>query len=274
MQLEPIRVDAKDIKRWIFQSFDLINRRWLAYLLFVGFFFSTLYASTLALNTVKDVGPPIVLLLLFLVVSAFLFYFSIAGLVMISHSSDHSRKISLATIVQTFLPSQKIFLKMSVIAIGFGLFYWYISILMNPGSSIAASSESIVNILGQDETLLFYLFKTAAVFSYFLLLVLFTLRIFFSVPLILFHDLNYQEAQALSQKAIFLNMKVMMQVLLIWIMAFLVTMKITPVLSLLLIPLFAGFVYVAYRQIFLQVGDNQKAFATKPVTEFSRIPTT
>ena len=257
--LEPQRVCNKDIISWFKQSFELINRRILANFLAVALFFTILFFSTQALTVSDQFASPVFMLFGFLIFTAFVFYLSLAGLVLISHSSDHSHVINLSHIIQTFMPSQKIILKLSVIGIGVGIFFWYTSMLMNPGTSIITSSENLINKFSSDQLALFYIMKTGAVFLFFVLLAMLSLRSFFSLPLILFHGLGYEEAQKLSHKGIIKNIKVMSNVLILWSVAILLIIKVAPVLILFLLPLFACFSYVTYRHIYLGEGLNEKA---------------
>lgn len=267
--MEPQYVEATDILKWLKQSFELINRRFLPFLILVCSFFLVLFFCTQAMSSVNQVVSPVFLLMGFLVFTAFIFYFSIAGLIMISYSADHSQNIQMSAIIQQLLQNQKGFLKMAILGTCIGLFYWYASLLLNVDKSVLGSSEQIISLLSKNSTLVFYLLKTSAVFLYFVVLVMFTLRTFFSVPLILFHDLSYAEAQLLSQKAILKNLKVMSSVLMMWIVVFMMAMNIAPVLAVILLPVFAAFIYVAYRHIFLGLGSNEKVRARKTVTSYS-----
>lgn len=268
--LEPQRVCNKDIFTWFKQSFELINRRILANLLAVSLFFLVLFFSTQALAMSHQFASPVFMLFAFLIFTAFVFYLSIAGMVVISHSSDHSHVINMSHIVHSFMPSQKVIFKFAIIGICVGLFFWYISMLMNPGSSVIVSSENLINTFSSDQLAMFYIMKTGAVFLFYVLLAMLSLRSFFSLPLILFHGLSYQEAQSLSHKGIIKNIKVMSNVLLLWSVAILLVIKLAPVLILFLLPLFASFSYVTYRHIYLGEGLNEKAKAHQNCLAYSR----
>ena len=159
---------------------------------------------------------------------------------------------------------------MAFIGIAIGLCYWLASILMNPEKNVLTSSEQIIALLSKDSTLFYYLFKIGAVFLYFIVLVMFTLRTFFCVPLILFHELSYAEAQALSHRAIMKNIKVMSLVLMMWVIIFMLAMSVAPVLAVVFLPLFAAFNYVSYRHIFLRQGTNEKVRQRKESVALSR----
>jgi len=267
--MEPQQVELKDIKAWLLQALELIHRKIAAFLLSVVLYFVSLFFCSQALTSITSFGAPIFLLLTFLIFSAFIFYFILAELVMVSHCSDHSQSINPGALIHNFLPSQKVFLKMALFGITIGLAYWCASIALNPEKDILSISEQIIFLLSKDSTLVFYLLKIGAVFLYFILLVMFTLRTFFSIPLILFHDLNYAEAQALSHRAIMKNIKVMSIVLMMWVVVFMLSMSLMPVFAVVLLPLFAAFNYVSYRHIFLGQGLNEKVKQSKETVAFS-----
>jgi len=268
--LEPQRVCNKDIFSWLKQSFELINRRILAYLFAVSLFFLILFFCTQALAVSNHLTSPVFILFGFLVFTAFVFYLSITSLVVISHYSDHSHVINIGSIIHSFMPSQKVILKLSIIGICVGLFFWYCSLLMNPGTSVIGSSENLIKVLSSDHTSMFYMMKTGAVFLFFVLLGMLWLRSFFSLPLILFHGLSYNEAQNLSHKGIMKNINVMSNVLILWTITLLLIIKLAPVLILFLLPLFACFNYVTYRHIYLGEGLNEKAKAHQDILSYSR----
>jgi len=267
--MEPQRVESKDISLWLKQAYFLINRRVLAYFLSVSLFFVSLFFCSQALASASAIGAPILLLVVFLIFTAFLFYFTLAELVMVSFSSDHSHSINPSAIIHAFLPNQKVFLKMTVFGVVIGISYCFASVLLNPGKDVYAISEQILTLLTKDSTLIFYLFKTGAVFLCFILLVMFTLRTFFCVPLILFHDMNYAEAQALSHRAIMKNIKVMSIVLMMWVTVFVISVNVAPALAIVFLPLFSAFNYVSYRHIFLGQGTNEKVKESKAAVALS-----
>jgi len=268
--LEPQRVCNKDIFSWLKQSFELINRRILANLFAVCLFFLILFFSTQVLVVSNQLTSPVFLLFGFLVFTAFIFYLSIAGMVVISHYSNHSHVINMSSVIHGFIPSQKVILKLSIIGICVGLFFWYCSLLINPEASVIGSSEHLIRVLSNDHTAIFYMMKTGAVFLFFVLLAMLWLRSFFSLPLILFHGLSYSEAQNLSHKGIMKNIQVMSHVLILWAFIVLLTIKLAPVLILFLLPLFACFNYVTYRHIYLGEGLNEKAKARQVILSYSR----
>ncbi len=267
--MEPQMVEPKDITRWLKQAYDLMNRRILAYLLSVSLFFICLFFCSQALVSASIMAAPILLLVVFLIFTAFLFYFTLAELVMVSFSSDHSHSINPSAIIHTFLPNQKVFFKMTVFGVVIGISYWFASVLLNPGKDVYTISEQIITLLTKDSTLIFYLLKMGAVFLCFILLVMFTLRTFFCVPLILFHDMNYSEAQTLSHRAIMKNMRVMSIVLMMWVTVFIIAINVVPALAIVFLPLFSAFNYVSYRHIFLGQGTNENVKERKEAVALS-----
>lgn len=264
--IEPQFVQNKDIITWFHQSLLLIQRRFLSYIGAVVLFFATLFIISQAIQSVQHAIPSLLLLIIFLAAAGFVFYFFIAGLTMISHCSDHSQYISMRQIMQYFLPSQKTFLKLTLVSILLGLFYWVVSVQLKPDTNIFEMSDKAIAVLTDGQSTIFYVFKTGAVFLYFILLAMFSLRTFFSTSLVIFHELNFHEARQLSQRALIKNIRTMGNVLIIWFVVLLVSMVFVPPLTIALLPLFTTFGYVAYRHIFLGQGLNKKAHQLTPVT--------
>lgn len=256
--LEPHRVETKDLLSWFKESFELIGRRWLTYIISVLLFFLIVYFAGHSVNSFGEQGSPIVLVSILVFFTAFIFFFVLSNLVLLSHWSDQSQSYSIHSLFEAFLPSQKIFFKMAVITVCSGLFFWYLSILLHPEKNLLSSSISIIHMLDNRASSLQFVLSTSAIFLYFSLLMMFISRTFFSVPLILFHQLNYLEAQHLSKMAFMKNFKVMINVLAIWVCIFLLSIKLAPVLAVLFLPLFGAFMYVSFRQIFWGQEYNEK----------------
>ena len=106
---------------------------------------------------------------------------------------------------------------------------------------------------------LFFIFQLTSTVLYFLVLSLIGLRIFFSIPLVIFHNLGYKEAQSLSHRAIMINMQPMTMAMITWIMLFIVAITVLNVLSLILFPLLGAYMYVSYRHIFIGQLENDSA---------------
>jgi len=256
--LEPQRVCNKDILTWCSQSFELVNRRLLANVSAVSLFFVILYFGSQAMVGVEQLASPVFVLMCFLIFSAFVFYLNIASLVSISYFSDHSEHISVNSIIRCFIPSQKMLLKLAILGVCVGIFFWYITLLMNPNNGVIATSENVFNNFASENLAVYYSLKTGAVFLFFVLLAKISLRTFFSLPLILFHGLSYEEAKDLSHKGILKNIPVMSNVLLLWTALILLAISVAPILVIFLLPLFAAFNYVTYRHIYLGEGLNEK----------------
>lgn len=256
--LEPQCVDTKDILKWFKQSLELISRRWLAYISSVSVFFLIVYFAAQSIVSLGELGSPIALVSILVIFSAFIFFFILSNLVLLAYWSDHSQGFSLNSLFNSFLPSQKVFFKMAIVAVSSGFFFWYVSILLHPEKNLLSSSLDILQMLDNNHSSIQFVFSEGAVFLYFSLIVMFIFRTLFSVPLILFHHLNYQDAQHLSQKALMKNVKVVSHILLIWVCLFLAAIKIAPVLAALLLPIFGTFLYVSFRHIFWKQGCNER----------------
>jgi len=257
--LYPRQVETKDVFAWFQQSVQLINRNFLNYLFSVLIFFGCLLAISQGIQLFAASAPALVLLLVFLFAGVFVFYFFIAALVVVSYCADHTESVTPSMVIQQFVSVQRAFLRMTISAVLLGLLYWYISVLMNPGSDISSMSEKTIALISKESSVVFYAFKVSAMFLYFLLIVKFFLRTFFSVPLIVFHGLSYQEAKMLSHNGIIKNIRPMSYVMLVWFIALSAATLFAPVLAIGLMPLFATFGYVAYRHIYLGQGENSVA---------------
>ncbi|MDX1811008.1 MAG: hypothetical protein R3240_03615, partial [Gammaproteobacteria bacterium] len=130
--LDPKTVELKDSLNWFKQSFDLVGRRPVLYALSVISLFGVLFFATQSINSISETSSPIVVSLLLLVFSAFAFFFILAKLILLSHCSDHSHHYNLASVFASFIPNQKVFFKMSMLAVTSGFFFWYLSLLAHP----------------------------------------------------------------------------------------------------------------------------------------------
>ena len=257
--LDPQQVETKDVFAWFNQAIQLINRRLFSYFISVVIFFISLVAISQAMQLLQNSLPPLILLFAFLFTGAFIFYFFIAALVMISYCADHDEEITPSMIMKHFMYAQRAFILMTLLSLMIGVLYWYLSVLMNPGSDIISMSEKTISLLTNENSVMFYAFKTGSIFLYFLLTVMLFLRTFFSVPLIVFHNLNYHDAKALSHKGLFKNIRPMSYGMMLWLFLFMVSTAFFPVLVIAFMPLFSTFSYVAYRHIFLGQGTNKAA---------------
>ena len=255
----PQQVQSKDVLVWFNESFQLMYRNILGYLVSVILFFTSLFLIGKVIVAAEQFFPDFILLVFFLLISGTLFYFFIAGLIMVSYCSDHTQNIHITDIARHFKPGHRAFFKLAFIAISVGFSYWYFSILLNPRSDVFIISEKAIELLIDENTIIFYLLKTGAIFLIFLLMVSVTLRTFFSVPLVIFHNLNYFDAKQLSHDAILKNIKPMIYVMVIWFILFSASLTFIPSSVIVLMPLFATFGYVSYRHIFLGQGLNNEA---------------
>lgn len=259
--LEPRRVDIPQALHWFSLSFQLIKRRLFAFASIEVIFFIILLFAIEASASIAPFTPSVLLLTGLFIFVALVLYFALADMVMMSFSADKSHKLRLSEHLYSLLHSQGTLFRMAILALFIGAFYWVISLTMAPDKSVLTGCEALVTSMLEESGLLAVLFefKLAAAFLYFALLATFSLRIFFSVPLVLFHELDYKAAQALSHKAILLNIVPMSMVLLAWSILLLGSMLLAPPLALLFLPLLGVFTYVAYRSIFLGVEENSTA---------------
>ncbi len=267
--LDPQTVETKDALAWLKQSFALITRRYCAYISLVTFIFIVLFLASQSINTLMMAGlaeyaSSIVTVFALLVFSAFTFYFIFSNLILLSFWSDQSERFSLHSLLRIVLPNQKTIFKMALLAIITGLLFWCITLLFHPDKNLLTTTSGILQMLASSDSAIRFIFSESAVFLYFLLVASLFFRTLFSLPLILFHQLSYHEARALSQKAIQKNLRVLGNVMLIWIVVLLLVIKMAPVLAVLLIPLFSTYLYVAFRHIFWGQGCNEKVKQSMP----------
>ncbi len=254
--LEPKKVDAKDIPLWFKESFSLLMRRAPLFITSIAAFFVILF-FTLAEQT-----PPLILLPLFLLFVAFVMHFFFSDLLLLAFSSDNSRKITLSERAHALAPEQKSFLKMTFMAFLVGSTFWLISLSMDVDKDLLSACLSVVDrLLFEKEMPLFFMLKLLATMLYFMLLAMFLLRTLFCIPLMLFHELPYAEARALSHQAIIINFQTMCAALVLWAILLLGTMAAANILAFILFPLFPVFVFVCYRNIFLGQAENTPATA-------------
>ncbi len=266
--LEPQRVGIKEIPLWFKESFSLITRRAPLFFTSVATFFIILFFTIRASATLAEQLPPLLLLPLFLLFVAFVLHFFFSDLLLLAFASDHSRKITLSERAQALLPEQKSFLKMTLMAFLVGSGFWLISLSMNVDRDLLSAAISVVDrILFEQETPLFFMLKLLATMLYFMLLAMFLLRTLFCIPLMLFHELPYAEAKALSHRAIIINFQPMCTALVLWAILLLGTMAAANILAFILFPLLPVFVFVSYRNIFL--GQTENSPATALTTELA-----
>ncbi len=260
--LEPRKVDVKDIIAWFKEAQSLVIRRVLLFFSGVFVFFLVLFFSIRAFANLAEHLPPLILLPLFLVFVSFILYLFFTDLIMSAMAADNSEKFSLHERIMTLLPNQGALFRMAIMGFLVGASLWVISLSMKIDQDIVTACISVVDklVLTKDMPI-FFMLKLVSVVIYFMMLGMFFLRTLFCIPLILFHELSYQEARTLSHKAIILNFHAMGTALLLWAILLLGTLVLANVLSIILLPLFAVFLFIAYRHIFLGQISNSPARA-------------
>jgi len=262
--LHPHRIESRQILDWFIEAARLIQRRLLCFLAIEFIFFALLYLVLQATVSIVPFTPTMVLLAFFFAASAIALYFVVAELVITAHESDHSRPIRPLSHLFILMDSQRALVKTAIVALFIGLFFWVVSLTVAVDKSVLAGSQRLVDSMLAEQAAPWLLeCKLAAGFLYFLVLAMFSLRVFFSIPLMLFHDLDADAAQALSHRAIVINIQPMSLVLLVWAVLLLGSMLFTPLLSLVLLPLLGVFIYVGYRHVFLGEPSNAPARALK-----------
>ncbi len=260
--LEPKKVDTKDIPLWFKESLSLITRRSPLFISSILTFFVILFFTIRAFATLAEQTPPLLVLPLFLLFVAFVLHFFFSDLLLLAFSSDNSRKINISERVQALIPEQKSFLKMTLMAFLVGSTFWLISLAMNVDKDLLSACISVVDrMLFEKDMPLFFMLKLLATMLYFMLMAMFLLRTIFCIPLMLFHELPYAEASALSHRAIIINFQTMCTSLVLWAILLLGAMAVANILALILFPLLPVFVFVCYRNIFLGQTENTPATA-------------
>jgi len=261
--LEPKKVDAKDIPLWFKESLNLITRRLPLFITSIAIFFVILFFTIQAFATLAEQTPPLILLPLFLLFVAFVMHFFFSDLLLLAFSSDNSRKITISERAHVLITEQKYFLKMTFMAFLVGSTFWLISLSMDIDKDLLSACISVVDrLLFEKEMPLFFMLKLLATMLYFMLLAMFLLRTIFCIPLMLFHELPYAEARALSHRAIIINFQTMCTTLVLWAILLLGTMAAANILALILFPLLPVFVFVCYRNIFLGQAENTPVTVT------------
>jgi hypothetical protein len=264
--LEPRRVEIAETYIWLKEALELISRRLVPFILSVVIFISLIYVAIRAFVTIVPSLPSAVSLSLFLFYCAFVLFVVLTDMVVLAFLSDNSRAANIGERARTLMPEQKTLLILSVKALLVGATIWVLFLTVNPNKDFFITCDQVIARMMLDkDNPIFFIFQLTATVLYFLVLSLIGLRTFFSIPLVIFHDLTYREAKLLSHKAIIINIQPMSMALITWILMFMVAISAVNVLSLILFPLFAAYVYVSYRHIFIGQLENDKAKAiTKP----------
>lgn len=260
--LEPKKVEPKEIPLWFKESLSLITRRSLLFTSSIVTFFIILFFTIHAFATLAEQLPPLLLLPLFLLFVAFVLHFFFSDFLLLAFSSDSSRKININERAQALLSEQKSFLKMTFMAFMVGSTFWLISLAMNVERDLLSACIGVIErMIFEKEMPLFFMLKLIATMLYFMLLAMFLLRTLFCIPLMLFHELPYNKASALSHRAIILNFRTMCIALILWAVLLLGAMAVANPLAFVLLPLLPVFIFVSYRNIFLGQAENTPATA-------------
>lgn len=268
--LEPRRVEINETYVWLKEALELISRRLIPFIISVVLFIALIYVAIRAFVTIIPNLPPAISLSVFLVYCSFVLFLILTDMVVLAFLSDSSRAADIGERIRTIMPEQKTLLILSFKALLVGAAIWVTFLTVNPNKDFFDTCEQVISRMMMDKNNpLFFIFQLTSVVLYFLILSLVGLRVFFSIPLVIFHDLSYAEAKSLSHRAIILNIQPMSVALVTWILLFMVAITALKVLSLILFPLFAAYVYVSYRHIFIGQLENDPA---KAVTNHSHSP--
>lgn len=260
--IQPRRVELNSVGEWMRESIRLIGRRPLGFLGAMVAFFLASYAALRAVLSLADVASGMWLLAIFLPFCSVVLVYALAEFVMISHHSDHSERASASGDAHALLRYQKPFVRFALLAFLIGATLWVVGIGVDPARNFAHDCQVLADrMVFEQDAPAAILAQLGAGMLYFLLLAMFSLRTFFSIPLMIFHDVEYGVAQALSQKAIIINMMPMSVALFSWAGLFLIAMLKAPFFAVILLPVFGAFVYVCYRHVFLGVAESQTAKA-------------
>ncbi|MDH5729296.1 MAG: hypothetical protein OEZ58_09920 [Gammaproteobacteria bacterium] len=266
-QLEPRIIQVADLSHWLSTALQLILRRGFAFLcLILGFYFA-IYAGVAPIANFAHEMPAIVSVSLLFVYTAIIFVAFFAFMIIQSYLSDHSLRSGWTQIVVAVLQIQKPILRLSILSLFIGSFFWVVALTMNIDKSVLTSCEKIVSRLIEEKNLfLMFELDLSAGFLYFFFLAQFALRTFFALPLMLFHEADYAIAQELSQRAIYINIKPMSVVLFSWALLLMFTMLKASIFAPLLLLVFAVYCYVAYRDIFLGQAKNAAVKSVQKVS--------
>ncbi|MDH5300745.1 MAG: hypothetical protein OEW58_05215 [Gammaproteobacteria bacterium] len=258
--LEPHHVELMHPLNWFKQSWMLIRRRWLAFLTTELVFFLSVFFALSAGTSVAELTPSVVLLSVLFLFVACVLCFVFGDLVVLAYSADNSQTVTFTGHIFALLRCQRSLFKMALLTLFIGAFYWVVTLTVAPDKSVLAGCNELAARLAEAAGLsaVQLEMKLAAAFLYFSVLATFSLRIFFAIPLMMFHELSYAEAQALSHRATLMNIHPMSVVLLSWSILLLGALAALPWLSLALLPLLGVYMYVAYREVFLGIEENAK----------------
>ena len=255
--LDPIRISHQDVLAWFGSSLQLVVRRKLPFLFVTAGFYLVLMLAIRSVSSIAAQVPAILIVSVFMIFCAMLVAIALGGLIMMAHQSDHSQSVNLNAQLATLAPAQKDLLRMALLVFFVGAFYWVAYLAISVKGSILDYCEQLLHSFSLTGAIPFEMaLHLSAGLLYFTLLVLVSMRLFFSLSLMFFHDLDYNHAQQLGQRAIIMNIQPMTTMLIAWIVLLSVALKFLPWLSILLLPMLGAYSYVAYRQVFLGQKDN------------------
>ena len=258
--LEPRRIKSADVMVWLWESIGLLWRRPLLNLSIVTLFFLLEFFGLQAIAPIASLGSPVIVLAILFIYLSFALISIMMLLVLGAAAADHSRPLRFSQYIMELIRQQKNIFRVALLALFVGSFFWIFSCAISPDRDFYAVCDTLVNqIVSQIDFPIGMELLITSGLLYFLFLALFFLRTVFSLPLFLFHELDYDHAQRLSHKAIIINLAPMTVVLFSGILLLLIAMKLMSAMSIFLLPMMASFIYVSYRHIFLGVTDNLPA---------------
>jgi len=266
--LEPNRVELTDVANWFKLALLLLTRRPVYFFLVTIIYFFAMFFVQTAITSLSESVFPIVLFSLYVAVVTFILFLVLCGFILQAEVADHSQASDFRSLLEAVISGQRVILRISIIAMFVGAFYWVVMLGFAKDTNVLQSAEQVIDtMLAQHGLPFMFECKVTATFLYFLFLATFSLRLFFALPLVAFHQLDFRHAQSLSHKAVMINIRPMTFVLMLWAILLFVVMRLAPLVSVLLFPLFGIFTYIAYRQVFLGVRDNFPAKAVLAKTK-------
>lgn len=268
--IEPVQISHQDVLSWFVSAWKLIARRKAAFAT-VSILFPVIIAlATKAIASIADFTPAVVAVSSFILFASFVFACLLAVTIMVAHQSDQSRPLELGRQLATLAPAQKDLLKMALLVFFVGAFYWITYITVFSGSNLLEYCQRILSGFEVVSVLpLALAVQVTAGLLYFALLVLISMRLFFSLQLMFFHDLDYDQARELGQRGLLINIQPVTTMMISWIVILGVSLKLVPWLSLVLMPLLGAYAYVAYRHVFLGQQNNA---AERPIVSTKAAP--
>jgi len=229
---------------------------------------------SLAITSVANIAnssPAVLAVAGFVIFTTIVLMVALSGMLMLAHQSDHSLPVALSAQLATLVPAQKDLVKMALLVFFIGTFYWVVYLAISVKGDLLQYCQALLDSFAANASSPFGIAgRVICGVLYFTLLVLISMRLFFSLPLMFFHDLDYTQAQRLGQRGLFINLQPVTSLLIVWIVVLSLSIKIAPWLAVVLVPLMASYSYVAYRHVFL--GEKQNSVEQAIVsTEAARV---